>query len=150
MSEAETVAGGRRTQWPADYYSSATPLSKLPAWAIQGCGAASVLFILLVFAGGSWLAGGGFLDFMDMALGMSVAEMKGMYAADVPQPLKQSLDKEIETMRAHLREKRVALTRMKPFLDMLNRSISDRKVSTGEARELERIAKFVNASAERR
>ncbi len=146
MSEPDTT-GERPFVWPATYYSSAASPRVLPAWAPYGCGAAAVLILVVVFVGGAWLSSGGFLQFMDLALGMSVGEMKGMFAADVPASRKESLDHEIEAMRKSLREERLALPGMKPFFESLNEAISDRKVTNAEASKLEQTAKRANASA---
>ncbi|MEA2462515.1 MAG: hypothetical protein QOJ98_262, partial [Acidobacteriota bacterium] len=102
MSVPETT-GKRAFVWPADYYSSATPAPVLPSALAYGCGAASLLVLLIIFVGGAFVSGSGLSNFMDMALGMSLGEMRGMYAAEVTPARKQSLEAEIETMRTGLR-----------------------------------------------
>ncbi len=149
MSEPETT-GERRFVWPSAYYSEPSPKSRFPGWALYGCGSGAILILVVVFVGGSWLASGGFFQFMDFAVGMSVAEMKGMYAADVPAARKESLDREIETLRGNLRDERVTLLHLKPFLEALNQAISDQKVTSSEASSLERTARHVNARVRRR
>ena len=149
MSEPET-AGERQFVWPSAYYSAPTPASVLPGWSIYGCGALASLVLVMVFAGGAWLSAGGFIQFMDLAIGMSVAEMKGMYAADVPASQKESLAREIDAMRKNVSEGRLALPRLKSFFESLNKAISDKKVTNAEAATLERAARQVNASAKRR
>lgn len=144
------TSGERRFVRPADYYSSATPERFLPSWAAYGCGAAAVVVLLIVFAGGAFLSRGGFVDFMDLVIGMSVAEMKGMYAADVTSGQKAALDKEIETMRTSLREQKVAVAALQPFLDALKKSTFDEKVTSAEASSLEEAAKRVSSAAKPR
>jgi hypothetical protein len=148
MTVPETTAE-RRFVWPSAYYSSATPNAVLAPWATYGCGAAAVLVLVVVFAGGAYLAGGGFNDFMDLAIGMSVAEAKGMYAGDVPAERKQSLDAEIAAMRKNLREGKVSVQRLQPFLDALRKVTADSKVTGAEAATLEEAAKKANATAKR-
>jgi hypothetical protein len=146
---AETVTGRRRV-WPAEYYSSATPEALVPPWTAYGCGGAAALVILLLFAGGSYVAGGGFVDFMDLAVGMSVSEMKGKYTADVPADRKKSLDREIELLRKNLRDETVSVQSLQPFLQALAKTTGDDKVTTAEAAKLEEIAKKANATAKHR
>lgn len=133
----------RRRQWPADYYSSATPPPVLPSWATFGCGAASIVILLLVFAGGAWLSRGGFTDFMDMAMGMSVAEMKGMYAADVRPEQRKSLDEAVEAMRESLRDGKVSVAALQPFMQEMQKSVRDKKVTAAEAKSLEDTARRI-------
>ena len=146
MTVPET-SGERRFVRPADYYSSPTPAGVLPSWAAYGCGAGAVVILLIVFAGGAYLSGGGFVDFMDLAIGMSVAEMKGMYGADVTAAQKDALDKEIESMRRNLVEEKISVAALQPFLDTLRKTTSDNKVTLAEAKSLHEAAKKVNATA---
>lgn len=132
--------------WPADYYSSATTNRVLPQWAPFGCGAVSIVVLIVVFAGGAFLASGGFTDFLDLAIGMSVSEMKGQYANDVSAAQKKSLDDEIAVMRKNLREERIALPAVQPFLELLRQATSDREITTQETANLEGIVHRINAS----
>src|SRR6185436_16953514 len=100
---------GERVYRPADYYSSASPERVLPQWAPYGCGAASVLILILVFGGGAWLAGGGFTQMMDLVFGITMGEMRGMFAKEVTAAQKQSLEREVETLRQNLRDERVSV-----------------------------------------
>lgn len=135
----------RRFQWPADYYSTATPAPVLPQWAALGCGVASVVILVLVFAGGAFLSRGGFTDFMDMALGMSIGEMKGMYGDDVTPPQRESLDAAIESMRQSLREEKISVASLQPFMQEMQKAVSDEKVTASEAQALEATARRITA-----
>jgi hypothetical protein len=146
MTELETPRK-RSFVWPAEYYSSATPPAVLPQWAPFGCGIASVIILIVVFAGGAFLASGGFLDLMDFAIGMSVSEMKGQYAPDVSATRKTSLEAEVKRMQKNMREEAISIVTMQPFLEKLREAGSDKKVTEKEAAELEAIAKKVNANA---
>lgn len=140
----------RRFVLPADYYSSPTPEAVLPSWASYGCGALGVLVLIIVFAGGAWLSRGGFADFMDFAIGMSVAEMKGMYAADVTDARKKALDGELERLRGNLRGEEIPVQSLQPFLDVLRKTTSDNKVTGVEAAAIEAAARKVNSAAKTR
>ncbi len=144
VSESPAKPGFR---WPSDYYSLATPNRVLPQWAPFGCGAVAIVVLVIVFAGGAFLSSGGFTDFMDFAIGMSVSEMKGQYANDVSAAQKKSLDEEIERMRKNLREGRIALPAIQPFLELLRQAASDKKITVEETANLEGIVRRINTSA---
>lgn len=139
--------GARRFIWPADYYSSATPAPVLPQWAAFGCGAAAALFLIVVFAGGYLLSNGGFNEFFDLAIGMSVAEVKGQYAAEVSAEQKASIDREVDLMRNNLREGKVSIAALQPFLQTLRNVSSDKRVTRVEAGQLQSAAHEVNRHA---
>ena len=148
MTVPET-SGERRFVRPADYYSSATPDPVLPSWAAYGCGAAAVVVLLIVFAGGAWLARGGFVVLMDFAIGMSVAEMKGMYTSDVTPAQKEALDKEVEAMRAKLLDEKIAISALQPFLEAIRKTSKDAKVSGEEMKVLIESAQRASSSNKR-
>ncbi|MFL6246816.1 MAG: hypothetical protein ACJ74H_12370 [Thermoanaerobaculia bacterium] len=139
----------RTFQWPADYYSSPTPKPVLPQWAPFGCGAAAVVVLILVCAGAALLSSGRFLDFMDFAIGMSISEMQGQYAKDVSAEQKKSLDAEIERMRKNLREQKISVQAMQPFLQRMRDASSDGKVTAAEAAVLQAVARKINSGAKR-
>ena len=137
----------RQFVWPADYYSSSAPKAILPPWAPFGCGAVALVVLVLVFVGGAFLSSGGFIDFMDFAIGMSASEMKGQYAADVTAAQKKSLDDEVVLMRKNLREKKISIADMQPFLELLRNASGDRKVTPQEASAMESVVRRINAKA---
>jgi|SRR5690349_16490047 len=150
MTELENPAtepAQTTTKWPADYYSSPTAKPIVPQWVPLGCGGLSLVVLIVVFAGGAFLASGGFKDFMDFAVGMSVSEMKGQYAPDVSAARKKSLDEEITRLRKNLREEAITIVGMQPFFEQLREVSSDKKVTAQEAQGLEEIARKVNAGA---
>lgn len=132
---------------PADYYSAVAPKAMLPQWAPFGCGAVAVVILIIVFAGGAFLTSGGFTDFMDFAVGMSVSEMQGQYAKDVPAAQKKSLDDEIARVRKNLRENKISVTQLQPFLVTLRDAVGDQKVTAPEVRQLETVARKINEGA---
>jgi hypothetical protein len=146
MTIPETVPAPRRL-WPADYYSTPTPSAVLPSWVTFGCGGLSLVALVIVFAGGAWLAGGGMVDFMDMAVGMSLGEMRGMYAGEVAAPQRKALEDDIAALRENLREKKISPADLQPFLDGLRRATSDRKLTVAEAQSLQKTVRGINAKA---
>ncbi|HEX2120134.1 MAG TPA: hypothetical protein VHL59_00700 [Thermoanaerobaculia bacterium] len=148
--ETSEIAAPRRVYRPADYYSSATPPPILPRWAPFGCGAASVVILIVVFAGGAFLAGGGFTDFMDLVFGMTMGEMRGMYAADVTDAQKKELEREIETLREHLRNERIAAGALDPVLQAMRRATADEKLARAEVEKIVAAARRINSAAKAR
>jgi hypothetical protein len=146
MTELENPSK-RPFVWPADYYSSPSPNRILPRWAPLGCGAASLVLLIIIFAAGAFLSGGGFADFMDFAIGMSVSELKAQYGADVSAPQKETLEAEIARMRENLREERISITALQPFLDLLRNASSDKKITAEEASNLEAAVRLINKRA---
>ena len=134
-----------RVYRPADYYSSAAPERMLPQWAPYGCGAASVLILILVFAGGVWLAHGGFTEMMDLVFGMTMGEVRGMFAKDVTAPQKQSLEREIETLRKNLREEKISVQKLQPLLEAIRKATNDKRVDAREVEKITALAKDINA-----
>ena len=136
----------RRFLWPADYYSGPTPNAVLPRWVSFGCGAASLVVILIVFLGGAWLSSGGFTQFLDFAFGMSMGEMRGMYASEVTDAQKKALDQEIETMRAGVRNRELAPKDLQPVLQTMQKAMGDDKVTAAEVQSLTAAARKANAT----
>ncbi|MDQ3283262.1 MAG: hypothetical protein M3Q69_17835, partial [Acidobacteriota bacterium] len=114
-----------------------------------GCGGASIVVLLLVFAGGAFLSGNGFSQFLDMTLGITVGQMRGMYAGDVSAARKKSLEAEIETMRTKLREQKVSIPNVQPFLLTMRDAMDDKRVTEAEAAKIEETARSVSAKAKK-
>ena len=129
-AEPQTLTNPRR--WPADYYSSATPEPVLPRWASYGCGGAAVLVLIVVFAGGLYLSGGGFAQLMDFTFGMTLGEMRAMYTPEVTQAQKDAMERAIETMRTNVREGKTSAAAMQPTLQAIQKAIKDEKLTPAE------------------
>jgi hypothetical protein len=136
-----------RFVWPADYYSSATPAPVLPRGGSYGCGAAAVVVLVIVFAGGAWLSSGGFTQFLDFAFGVTLGEMRGMYASDVTPAQKQTLEKEIETIRDEVRNGKVPVKNLQGLLQSMQKAMGDEKLTRAEVDEL--IAAAVKSQSRR-
>jgi hypothetical protein len=135
---------------PADYYSAPTPHAAFPQWLSLGCGGVALLVLIAVFAGGSWLSSGGFADLMDFSIGMSLGELRGQFVKDLPPVDKAAFESTVETMRANVREKRVAATKLQPFLLQMSSAMADKKVTVDEVRNMTREAARINATARKR
>jgi hypothetical protein len=143
MSVPETSAP-RRISWPADYYSGPSPRAVLPRGVTYGCGAASVVVLILVFAGGAFLSSGGMVDFMDLVFGMTMGEIRGMYTKDVSEPQKKELDASIEALRKSVRERKVAVGKLDPVLQTMRKTMSDSKMNPAEVQQVTAAARKAN------
>jgi hypothetical protein len=123
---------------PADYYSA--PLSEVrpifPRWVPYGCGSASAAFLVLLFASSALLSGARVGGMMDMVVGMSLGEVRGMFTPEVTAEQKAAFDREVEAMRGGLRSNKVPLAKVQPFLQAMQKAISDRKVTPQEVDSL--------------
>ncbi len=106
-----------------------------------------MVVLIVVFAGGALLSSGQLTNLLDFAIGMSVAEMKGQYAPDVTAAQKQSLDAGIQQMLKNLREERLSLPSLQPFLELLRQASGDGRITTAEAAKLEELVQRINARA---
>ena len=140
-----TPQESRRVLWPAEYYSTPTPEAILPRGVSYGCGAASILVLVIVFAGGVFLTTGGLTDFMDFVLGMSFGELK--YDPAVTPAQKKSLTTEVDALRENLRTKKVPVAKLQPFLQSLQKAGADGTVNAAEAKQLEGAAYALNTTA---
>ena len=138
-----------RVYRPADYYSGPSPERLLPQWISLGCGGASALVLVLVFAGGAYLAHGGFTDLMDLVLGMTMGELSGMYTKDVTAAEKKSLDDEFETLRANMRREKITIQSLQPLLRDMQKASGDKKVDAREVEQLLADMRKVNARAKK-
>lgn len=131
---------------PADYY--AAPLSEVrpifPRWVAFGCGAASLVAVLVLFAGGA-VAGGGKGGALFATLFSAMGdEIRGMFAKDVTAAQKAAFDAEMKTLRKNLADGKVSINHLQPLLQAIRDASADSSVTMGEAERLTRAARDVN------
>ncbi len=131
----------QRRHWPADYYASATPDPVLPSGVAYGCGALSIVVLLVVFAGGALLTDETLAKFVDFSLGPALGEMRGMFTAEVTKEQKETLEREIEAMREQLRTRGIAIGDAQRFIRTLEKVTGDEKVTPDEVEQLTRVAR---------
>lgn len=129
---------------PADYYSGPSPAAVLPRGVTFGCGAASVVALILLAAGGAWMAAGGIVDFMDLTFGMSMGEVRGMYTSDVTPAQKKALEEAVESLRVNLRARKVPVASLNPVLQTMRDGISDKKMQPADVEALTAAARKAN------
>ncbi len=126
---------------PADYYSGPSPAAVLPRGVTFGCGAASVVALILLSGAGAWMASGGIVDFMDLVFGMSLGEVRGMYTAEVTPAQKKAMEDAVETLRTNLRSGKVPVSSLDPVLKTMRNGIADKKMKPDEVEALTAAAR---------
>lgn len=139
----------RRRHWPADYYSSATPDPVLPRGVSYGCGALSVVVLLVVFVGGALLTDEALAKFVDFSIGPALAEMRGMYTGEVTKAQADTMEREIAKMREQLRNRGIAIADAQRFIQTLEKVTNDEKVTPDEVEQLTKIARETAARKRR-
>lgn len=137
----EPVSTPDRRQWPADYYASATPDPVLPRGVSYGCGALSVVVLLVVFLGGAYVSKEGLGKVMDMGLGMSLGDMRRALAPEVTAEQKATLEREVEAMREQLRTNGIPAGKAQPFVQALDKAMRDDKITPAEVEQLTKLAR---------
>lgn len=139
---APPSAPRRPFRLPSDYYCA--PVSEvrpvLPTWAPFGCGIAAALFLVLLFAAAGLLSGERFGGLLDFVIGTSLGELRPMIATDVGAEEKAHFEAEVKAMREGMRDGKVPVARVQPFLRSMQNAIADQKVSKEEIEELTKVA----------
>ena len=133
---------------PADYYSA--PLSEVrpifPRWAPYGCGIAAAAFLVLLFISGALLNGPAIGQGFDFIIGMSLGELRPMMTKEVTSEQKDVFENEVKALREGLRNNRVEIARMQPFIQTMQKVIGDKKVTPEELGELTQAARTARKS----
>lgn len=131
----ETSAPFRR---PADYYSTpigdAKPL--FPRWVPYGCGAAAIVVLIVIFAGGVFAVHGGMGQLLDMMFGSMQTEIDKMFTKDVSPAQKAGFEREMKAMRDAVRTNRLRADRLQPLLRTMRDVTSDERVTPAETDQL--------------
>jgi hypothetical protein len=146
---AERSVPARSFRLPADYYSA--PLSEVkpvfPAWVPWGCGSLAALVLLVLFAGGAMLSGPRLATLIDLMLSMTIGEIKAMYQPDVTASQKDAFESEVKRMREGLRNGKVSVQKVQPFLQTMQKAIGDEKVTGAELEQLTKAARATSTPA---
>lgn len=149
------IAGPERPKtafrFPAEYYCA--PLAEVrpifPKWVPVGCGTASAVILVLLFAAGALFSGPRFGELMDFVVGTSIGELRGMYARDVTPAEKQRFDAELQRMRDGVRSGKVPVRNLQPFLKEMQSAILDKSVTAEEVERLTKAAHDAQAAGNR-
>jgi hypothetical protein len=136
---------------PGDYYES--PLSEVkpvfPRWVPIGCGAASIVFVVLLFIGGSFAGGGGVGRVLDFAFDMMQAELMKAYGPDVTPAQRSAFEHEYAALRANLRANRLDLAKVQALLRSISDAQEDKKLSSAEVTRLTNEMTALDAAAKK-
>ena len=80
-------------------------------------------------------------SFLDFVLSISVGEMKGMYESDVTKAQQEAFDAELKRMREQLRDGKITVQKVQPFLQAMQKAVGDEKVTSQELEGLTKIAR---------
>ena len=139
----------RGVRLPADYY--ALPPSEIqpifPRGLRMGCGIASAVFLVALFAFGAWISGSGAPRLLSFMLQMVHLEIGQINDKEVPAPQKTALDAELTALQKNVDEGRVPLPKLQGVLTTIQAAIRDRKLTAGEADRITKAAHDANAGA---
>jgi hypothetical protein len=137
---------------PADYY--AAPLSDVrpifPRWVPFGCGAASLLVMLVLFGAGAVAGSGKGGSIFAWMFATMQDEIRGTFTKEVSPAQKAAFDAEMKTLRGNLDKGTVSIDRLQPLLHAIRDASIDSKVTPEEAAQLTKAAHDVNASVGQR
>ena len=137
---------------PADYY--AAPLSEVrplfPRWVPFGCGTASLLMIVVLFAAGAWAGSGKGGSIFATLFSTMQDEMHDMFTKDVTPAQKAAFDAEMNAMRTNLANGKISIDHLQPLLHSIRDASIDSKITPAEAAQLTKAAHDVNASVGQR
>jgi len=131
---------------PADYYAAAVGDARplFPRWVPFGCGTASIVVLLLVFALGVAVSTGALGELLDLMFGTMQGEIDKMFTPDVTAPQRAALDAEMKTMRTAIRANRLSLDHLQPLLRTMREVSSDEHVTPAETQQLTREIHEIN------
>jgi hypothetical protein len=123
---------------PADYYSTpigdAKPL--FPRWVPYGCGAAAIVVLIVISAGGVFAVHGGMGRLLDMMFGSMQTEIDKMFTKEVSPAQKAGFEREMKTMRDAVRTNRLRVDRLQPLLRTMRDITSDEHVTPAETDQI--------------
>jgi len=131
---------------PADYYATAVGDAKplFPRWVPYGCGIASIVLLVVVFAGGYFAVHGGMGQLLDFMFGSMQGEVEKMFAKDVTAAQKTAFASEMKTMREKVRDNHLPMDRLQPLLKTMRDVVEDEHVTRAEADQLTKEMHAIN------
>lgn len=139
-----------RSWRPADYYSSEPRRPTVPRWLSLGCGGLAVAVLLVVFIGGAVLSTSAINEFMDMALGMTMGEVRGMYAKDLGAAEKKGFENEVDGVRKNLRDGAISVRDLDPLMQSIRAASGDNRIERPELEQMQAAARKINSRAKPR
>ena len=131
------------TQLPADYYCSPV-LEKdriLPRWVTIGCGTASLIILILLFAAGAFVNGGGGTRLVHAFFGRLQTELLQQCSHDVKPSQKTDFAAEFSTLQNRMSAGKVKADDMLAVFELIRDDSADNVVTPDE---LDRLTKKVH------
>ena len=97
--------------------------------------------MLLLFVAGAIVSGPAIGQFLDFVMGITLGELRPMIAADVPASEKEEFEAEVSRMREGMRTGSVPVQQVQPFLNAMQKVVSDEKVTLQELESLTETAR---------
>jgi len=116
---------------PAEYYASPERKPVLPRAVPFGCGAAAVVFLVVLFAFGAMAD-----RFMPWLFGYMQREADGQFTKEVAPAQRAEFDAQFNELRARMKSGRAKLKGLQPFLEKLRDASMDEKITPDEAKKL--------------
>ena len=116
---------------PAEYYASPERTPVFPRAVPFGCGAAAIVFVIVIFAFGAMAD-----RFMPWLFGIMQSEIDGQFTSAVPAAQRAEFDAQFNELRARLESGRANLQRLQPFLEKMRNASMDEKITPQETKEL--------------
>ena len=134
---------------PAEYYdapeSGARPL--FPKWVPYGCGAISILFLIVLVGGGTLVSSGGAGSLFSKLFGKMHDEMAGQFTKDVTPQQKAAFDSEFRTFNANLDKGTMPITKVDEVAQKLRDTAGDGKVTSSEVDQIVKMLDDANREA---
>ena len=124
---------------PAEYYASPERSPVLPRAVPFGCGAAALLFLIVLFVAGAMAD-----RFMPWLFGYMQKEADGQFTKDVPAADRAEFDRQFSELQARLKSGRTKLTRLQPFLEKLRDASMDEHITPEETKKLNEALRELN------
>ncbi|HVS33531.1 MAG TPA: hypothetical protein VMS98_19000 [Thermoanaerobaculia bacterium] len=90
---------------------------------------------MVLFATGAILTGPRLAQGVDFVIGMSLGDVRGMFQG-VSTEQKDAFEREVKAMRDGLTAKQVPVSAVQPFLQSMQKAISDKRVTPEEVEQL--------------
>ena len=105
--------------------------------------------MLLLLATGALLSGERIKGLLDLVVGVTLGEMKPMYASDVTVPQTDEFEAEVKRMRDSLRAGTISVQNVQPFFQAMQKAVGDETVTADELEMLTEAARMASKGERR-
>jgi hypothetical protein len=122
------------TRLPADYYCSPVPEKErlFPRWVPLGCGTASLIVLIVLFAAGAFVNGGGGTRLVHAFFGRLQTELLQQCSRDVKPSQKTDFAAEFSTLQNRMSAGKVKLDDMLAVFELIRDDSADNVVTPAE------------------